>query len=86
MFILTNNKKIYINIDLFKSRLKKAVMQLLKALTVASGFCGFCLMVKSAGMHEADTITFSEALFLMLKGGIFCGISYILKNIKNDLQ
>lgn len=84
--ITYNTKKIYINIDLLKSRLKNAVITLLKALVFICGLCGAIIMLRGAGLHENDLITFTQAILRILQGGFICGIAYVLNSIKNALQ
>lgn len=83
MLTLTyNTKKIYINIDLLKSRFKSVIITLLKVLTFICGFCGAIIMLRGAGLHENNTITFLQAILRILQGGFICGIAYILNFIK----
>ena len=80
--ITYNTKKIYINIDLLKSRLKSAFITLLKVLIFTCGFGGFLIMWRSAGLHENNTITFLQAIFQILQGVFICGIAWVLNFIK----
>lgn len=84
--ITTEKQTIYINIDLLKSRLKKAILKLLVVLKVLIFICGFLIMWSGAGQFEADAITFSQALLRLIQGGFVMGFSYILNNLKNALQ
>ena len=84
--ITTEKQTIYINIDLLKSRLKSGFITLLKVLTFICGFGGAIIMLKGAGLHENDLITFTQAILRILQGGFICGIAYVLNSIKNALQ
>lgn len=81
-----NHKYFYINIDLLKIRLKKAVLKLLKVLSIASGFCGVFWILGTAGRSDNYNISVYQILIQLMQGGIFCGISYILNFVKNALQ
>lgn len=80
--ITYNTKKIYINIDLLKSRLKKTIISILKLSTFICGFGGAIIMLRSAGLHDNNAITFLQAILRILQGGFVCGIAYILNFIK----
>ena len=83
MTITTTKKQIiYIN----KIRLKKTVISLLKILSIASGFCGAFWIMGTAGTSDNEVMTIYQILTQVIKGGIFCGISYILNFVKNALQ
>ena len=84
--ITTEKQVIYINTNLLKSRVKKAVLKLLKALIFVCGFGGFLIMWSGAGLFEKDVITFSQALLRLIQGGFVMFFSYILNNFKNALQ
>ena len=80
--ITTEKQTIYINIDLLKSRFKSAIITLLKVSTFICGFCGFLIMWNGAGLHENDSITFTQAIFQILQGFFLCGIAWVLNFIK----
>ena len=80
--ITYNTKKIYININLLKSRLKSAIITLLKVLTFICGFGGAIIMLIGAGLHENNTITFLQAILRIIQGGFVCGIAWVLNFIK----
>lgn len=80
--ITTEKHTLYINIDLLKSRLKSAFITLLKVLVFTYGFGGVIIMLRGAGLHDNDTITFLQAILRILQGGFVCGIAYILNFIK----
>ncbi len=84
--ITTEKQVIYINLDLLKSRVKKAVIKVLKILSITSGFCGAFWILVTAGASDNNIISFNQILIQLMQGGIFCGISYILNFIKNALQ
>ena len=84
--ITTEKQVIYINTNLLKSRVKKAVVSILKVLSIICGFGGFLIMWRGAGQLEADVITFSQALLRLIQGVFVMGFSYILNNLKNALQ
>lgn len=84
--ITTEKQVIYINLDLLKSRLKKAVISLLKVLSIASGFCGAFWILGTAGKSDLNLISFNQIIFRCLQGLSLCGISYILSFTKNALQ
>ena len=84
--ITTEKQVIYINLDLLKSRVKKAVLKVLKVLSIVSGFCGVFWILGTAGASDNYNILFNQILIQLMQGGIFCGISYILYFIKNALQ
>lgn len=84
--ITTEKQVIYINLDLLKSRLKKAVVSLLKILSIASGFCGAFWILGTAGASDNNIISFNQILIQLMQGVIFCGVAYILSFIKNALQ
>ncbi len=80
--ITTEKQTIYINIDLLKSRLKSGFITLLKVLVFICGFSGAIIMLRGAGLHDNNTITFTQAILRILQGGFVCGIAYILNFIK----
>ena len=82
--ITTEEQVIYINTNLLKSRVKKAVITLLKVLSIASGFCGAFWVLGTAGAWERLTI--SQLIFQMLQGLFYFGIAYMLNFVKNALQ
>lgn len=84
--ITTEKQVIYINTNLLKSKLKKAVIKVLKILSIASGFCGAFWILGTAGKSDLNLISFNQIIFRCLQGLSLCGISYILNNLKNALQ
>ena len=84
--ITTEKQVIYINTNLLKSRVKKAVISLLKVLSITSGFCGAFWILGTAGASDNEVITVSQILIQLMQGVILCGVGYILNNFKNALQ
>ena len=80
--ITTEKQTIYINIGLLKSRLKSAFITLLKVLTFICGFGGAIIMLRGAGLHENNTITFTQAILRILQGFLCCGVAWVLNFIK----
>ena len=80
--ITTEKQVICININLLKSRLKKAVLKLLKILVFVCGFGGFLIMWRGAGLHENNAITFLQAILRIMQGGFVCGVAWVLNFIK----
>ena len=80
--ITYKTKKLYINIDLLKSRLKSAFITTLKVLVFICGFGGVIIILRGAGLHENNSITFLQAILRIIQGGFVCGIAYILNFIK----
>ncbi len=80
--ITTKKQTIYININLLKSRFKSAIITLLKVLTFLCGFGGAIIMLRGAGLHENNSITFLQAILRMLQGFLCCGVAWVLNFIK----
>jgi hypothetical protein len=80
--ITTEKQTIYININLLKSRLKSAIITILKALVFICGFGGAIIMLRSAGLHDNNAITFTQAILRILQGFFLCGVAYTLNFIK----
>lgn len=80
--ITYNTKKIYININLLKSRFKSAITTILKVLIFICGFGGFLIMLSGAGLHENNTITFLQAILRIIQGGFVCGVAWVMNFIK----
>ena len=80
--ISTEKHTLYINIDLLKKRLKSAIITLLKVSTFICGFGGAIIMLRGAGLHENDLITFTQAIFQIMQGFFLCGIAWVLNFIK----
>ena len=84
--ITTEKQVIYINTNLLKSRVKKAILKLLKVSTFICGFGGFLIMWSGAGLFENNYISFTDALLRLIQGVFVMGFGYILNNFKNALQ
>ena len=80
--ITTEKRTLYINIDLLKKSLKSASITLLKTLAFICGICGAVIMLRGAGLHENNIITFTQAILRILQGFFLCGVAYILNFIK----
>lgn len=84
--ITTEKQIIYINIDLLKSKLKRAILTLLRLSTFICGFSGAVWILGTAGSSDNNAISFYQILKQLIQGGFFCGIAYILNFVKNALQ
>ena len=80
--ITTEKQVIYININLLKSRVKSAVITILKVLVFICGLCGAIIMLRGAGLHENNAITFLQAILRILQGFLCCGVAWVLNFIK----
>ena len=80
--ITYNTKKIYINIDLLKSRLKSAFITMLKVLTFILTFSGVIWIIGTAGASDNNTIPFSQIIIQLLQGLLLCGVAWVLNFIK----
>lgn len=80
--ITTEKHTIYINIDLLKSRLKSAIITLLKVSTFILSFAGILWIIGTAGASDNNIITISQAIKQILQGVILCGIAWVLNFIK----
>lgn len=84
--ISTKRKTFYINIKLLKNVFESTVVQILKVLSIASGFFGIALIVGSAGNSDIEAISFSCAIVQVLKGFVLCGFSYVLTVARRVLE
>ena len=80
--ITYNTKKLYINIDLLKSRLKSAFITLLKVLTFLCAFSGVIWIIGTAGTSDNNTITILKTIKQILQGFLCCGVAWVLNFIK----
>ena len=80
--ITYNTKKIYINIDLLKSRLKSAFITLLKISTYILVFAGIFWIIGTVGASDNNTITISQTIKQILQGFLCCGIAWVLNFVK----
>ena len=84
--ITTEKRVIYFNLDLLKSRVKKAVVSIFKVLIFICGFCGAIIMLRSAGLYENNTITFLQAILRIFQGFLCCGGAWVLNFIKMVIE
>ena len=80
--ITYKTKKIYININLLKSRLKSAFITILKASTYILAFAGIFWIIGTAGASDNNTITMSQTIKQILQGFLCCGVAWVLNFIK----
>lgn len=80
--ITTEKQTIYINIDLLKSRLKNAVITILKVLTFLCAFSGVIWIIGTAGASDNNTIPFAQIIIQLLQGFLCCGVAWVLNFIK----
>ena len=80
--ITYNTKKIYINIDLLKSRFKSAFITLLKVLTFIIAFIGIIWIIGTAGASDNNSISYTQIITQLLQGFLCCGVAWVLNFIK----
>ena len=80
--ITYNTKKLYINIELLKSRVKSAVIIILKVLTFLCAFSGVIWIIGTAGASDNNTISFTQIIIQLLQGILSCGVAWVLNFIK----
>jgi hypothetical protein len=80
--ITYNAKKLYINIDLLKSRFKSAVITLFKVSTYILTIAGMVLIIGTAGASDNNSIPFTQIIIQLLQGFLCCGIAWALNFIK----
>ena len=80
--ITTEKQTIYINIDLLKSRVKSAIITILKVLTFLCAFSGVIWIISTAGASDNNTITISQTIKQLLQGFFCCCIAWVLNFIK----
>ena len=80
--ITTEKQTIYINIDLLKSRLKNAVITILKILTFLCAFSGVIWIIGTAGASDNYNIPFTQIIIQLLQGFFLCGVAWVLNFIK----
>lgn len=71
-----------ITIDLLKSRLKNAVITILKAITTVLTIAGILVIIGTAGASDNNTITISQIIIQLLQGFLCCGVAWVLNFIK----
>lgn len=82
MYITYNQMKISVNIALLKSRIKSAVIWILKAMRTTAIISGIFLLLGTAGSSDLDLITFTEILYNFGICLLLFGIAYVLEFIK----
>ena len=80
--ITTEKHVIHININLLKSRLKSAIITLLKVSTFILAFAGIFWIIGTAGASDNNTITTSQLFIQLLQGFFLCGVAWVLNFIK----
>ena len=80
--ITTEKQTIYINIDLLKSRVKSAIITILKVLTFLCAFSGVIWIIGTAGTSDNNTITISQVIIQLFQGFLCCGVAWVLNFIK----
>lgn len=80
--ITTEKQTIYINIDLLKSRLKSAIITILKALTTVLTIAGILWIIGTAGASDNYNIPFSQIITQLFQGFLCCGVAWVLNFIK----
>lgn len=80
--ITYNTKKLYININLLKNRLKSAFITLLKALITVLTIAGILVVIGTAGASDNYNIPFTQIITQLLHGFFLCGVAWVLNFIK----
>ena len=80
--ITTEKQTIYINTNLLKSRLKSAVITLLKVSTFILSFAGILWIIGTAGASDNYNIPFTQIITQLLHGFFLCGVAWVLNFIK----
>ena len=80
--ITTEKQTIYINIDLLKSRLKNAIITILKVLTLLCAFSGVIWIIGTAGASDNYDIPLTQIIIQFLQGFLCCGVAWVLNFIK----
>ena len=80
--ITTEKHTLYINMDLLKSRLKSAIITLLKVSTFILSFAGILWIIGTAGASGNYNIPFSQIITQILQGFFCCGVAWVLNFIK----
>ena len=84
--ITTEKQTIYINIDLLKSRLKSAIITLLKVLTYILTFAGIFWIIGTTGSSDNYNIPFSQIIIQILQGFFCCGVAWVLNFVKLAIE
>lgn len=80
--ITTEKHTLYINIDLLKSRLKSAIITILKVLIYILAFAGIFWIIGTAGASDNYNIPFTQIITQLLQGVLCCGVAWVLNFIK----
>lgn len=80
--IRTEKQILYINTELLKSRLKSAIITILKAFTMVLTIAGIFLIIGTAGASDNNTIPFSQIITQILQGFFLCGVAWVLNFIR----
>lgn len=80
--ITTEKQTIYINIKLLKSRVKSAIITILKVLTTVLTIAGIVWIIGTAGTSDNNTITILKTIKQILQGFLCCGVAWVLNFIK----
>lgn len=80
--ITTEKQTIYININLLKSKLKKAIITLLKVSTTIFTIAGIVWIIGTAGASDNNTIPLNQIFIQTLQGFFCCGVAWVLNFIK----
>ena len=80
--ITTEKHTLYINIDLLKSRVKSAIITILKVLTFLCAFSGVIWIIGTAGVSDNNSITILKTIKQILQGFLCCGVAWVLNFIK----
>ena len=80
--IIYNTKKIYINIDLLKSRFKSVIIALLKLSTYILICAGIFWIIGTVGSSDNYNIPFTQIIIQILQGFLCCGVAWVLNFIK----
>ena len=76
--IIYHNKKLYINLDLLKAKLKKLLIAILSVAAVVFGVVGALYIFADA----KDDTTIMQMFLKFLIGAILCAVSYVICVIK----
>ena len=82
MYITYNQMKISVNVALLKSRIKSAVIWILKAMRTTAIISGIFLLLGTAGSSDLNLITFTETLYNFGICLLLFGMAYVLEFIK----
>ena len=80
--ITTEKSTIYINTNLLKSKLKKAIITLLKVSTTILTITGIFWIIGTAGASDNNSIPPNQIFIQILQGVFCCGVAWVLNFIK----